>query len=226
MHGPFKIVSFAAVLALLGAVPSNGSGLLIYTQQFDMTGNAYSSQNDTNGLGLFAQVYDNFRLEIPTPVNEVGFIGEYFNPPQPGLITGWTVSFYADNAGQPGGLIYTTHISGNGSESFIGMFGGFPTYSYDIEGLDFHPQAGPQYWLSVYPDLRLPPQWGWSTAFPADGVSYQDFFGTRTKLTADMAFTLFNHDAVPEPGTLAGMLTGGLVLAGALRRKLGGARKN
>ena len=49
----------------------------------------------------------------------------------------------------------------------------------------------------------------------------QDLLGTRSKLAADMAFTVLgNYDSVPEPGTLIMLGTGVLGVAGAIRRKL------
>lgn len=212
--------TFAIATCLAGYANVCGEPMLIYCQEFDHTGNAYSSQNDTNGFGLFAQVYDNFKLSISQTIKQAYWEGAYFNPPQQGPITGWTISFYADVAGQPGNLLYSTHIAGTANETFDGNFGGFPTYTYSAV-LDFSAAADFTYWLSVYPDLGFPPQWGWSSGTGGDGISYQDFFGTRSQLAADMAFALAPHEgAVPEPGTLIMLGTGVLGLSGAIRRRL------
>jgi hypothetical protein len=219
----FRKLAILATAVFALSLAANADTL--YTQTFDQTGNFYSSQNDTGGgNGLFAQVYDNFKVSSDFTATEVQFVGGYFNPPAQGQITGWTIQVYADAAGQPGSLLSSTAIAGTGGETFLGNFGGFPAYSYDIAGLNFAGTAGTQYWLSVYPDLAFPPQWGWGSASGGDGVSYQDFFGTRSQLAADMAFTVIGTTGggggVPEPGTLVMLGTGALGLAGAIRRKL------
>jgi hypothetical protein len=112
-----------------------------------------------------------------------------------------------------------THISGTGNETFLGDYNGFPAYSYDVSGLNFADLAGVKYWLSVVPDLAFPPQWGWATSQDGNGVSYQDYFGSRGQLAADAAFTLIGT-SVPGPGAFIMLSTGGLGLAGAARRKL------
>ena len=110
-------------------------------------------------------------------VHDVQWTGEYFNPPQQGPITGWTIDLYSDTAGQPGSLITNFHVNGNGNETFLGTFGGFPTYTYDVT-INWDPTSGTQYWASLYPDLGYPPQWGWASANTGpqmfgDGISYR-----------------------------------------------------
>ena len=212
-----RVSIFVLAVALLLSCTSFAT--VLYNQPFDGTGNAYSSQNDTNGLGLFAQVYDNFTLGSTNTVTNVQFTGEYFNPPQQGPITGFTVNFYADAAGQPGALLQSTHVNGTGGETFLCNCGGFPTFTYSINIAGFTANAGTQYWLDVYPDLGFPPQWGWSSGTGGDGISYQDFFGSRSQLAADMAFTLNGQTTTPEPSSLMLLGAGLLGFASKLRRK-------
>jgi len=213
--GRSKTGLLAALFALVLTASAFADSTL-YTQPYDGKAILNASQNDAGGLGNFASVYDNWNINpggIYT-VNEVQFTGGYFNG-DPGTITGWTVNVYFDNAGQPGNLQHTAHISGNGNETSLGG----NIYSYDLTGLGFQELSGIEYWISVIPDLTFPPQWGWATGTGGDGVAYQDFFGSRSQLAADQAFTLIGT-AVPEPGTLVMLGTGVLGLAGAIRRKL------
>ena len=214
-HRRGMAILLAAIFAVVLAAPAVADSVL-YTQAFDQTGVANASQNDVGRLGVFAQVYDNFTLSAYSNINEIQFTGIYFNPPQQGNIEGWNVQFYADNNGQPGMLLATKNINNNGNETFLGTFNGSPAYAYDLPGLGFSAAAGTTYWLSVYPDLTFPPQWGWATSASGDGIGYQDYFDLR-QLIGDSAFTLIG---TPEPGTLVMLGTAVLGLAGAIRRKL------
>jgi hypothetical protein len=208
---PFKTV--AATVALSFALLAGAQAIVVYSQPFDASGMALASQNDTGSLGNFATMYDDFVLGAGAAINNVEWIGEYFNPPFQGPITAWTVSFYADAGGQPGALLMQDNMAGTANETFVGNFAGFPAYKYSFNlNMAFNAAAGTQYWLSVVPDLLDPPQWGWSTGLGGDGVSVQDFFGNRYTLTDDVAFTL---NGIPEPNSVA--LAGfGLALCGAV----------
>ena len=196
--------------------------VVIYTQPPTLDGTLYASQNDTGGgNGNFAIVYDNFVIsaQIPYYLTDVHWVGGYFNPPNLGNLTGWTISIYAD-AGGPGGLLWTQFFANNASESFLGNFGGFPFYAYHEDDIvsNFWLMPNTMYWLSVVPDVAFPPQWGWGTGLMGDGLAYQDFFGTRSTLNADMTFDI-SATPSPEPGTLILLGTGFLGLAGTLRRR-------
>lgn len=203
-------------LALMAVAPLSAGTL--YSQPFDATGSAYASQNDTGGgNGSFATVYDNFTLSGGGSITGVSWTGEYFNPASRGTITQWTVQFRADNAGQPGSSLYSQTFSGTGGESGVGSYGGFPTFTYSVTlPSAFVAGAGTKYWLSVVPDVGFPPEWGWSSGTGGDGTSYQDFFGVRSALSADMAFSL-DGSTVPEPVSM--VLAGSVLGLLALRRR-------
>jgi hypothetical protein len=215
-----KLVVLIALTCFL-SLPALADQVL-WDQPFDQTGNAYSSQNDTNGMGNFATVYDNFKLQGSATITSFRWVGAYFNPPQQGQITGWTLAIYNDDNGQPGSSLLSKHYSGNGNETFVGNFGGFPVYNYDVDDpwpINCLPCG--TYWMSFVPDVGFPPQWGWAGGTGGDGISYQDFFGVRSQLAADMAFQLDGHfdNQVPEPGTLIMVGIGVLGVGTHLRRR-------
>jgi hypothetical protein len=201
-----------------GAVQALGG--TIYSQVSDNNG-AYVSQEDSNGFGLFAQTYDNFTLEAPAEIDAVDWVGSYFDP-QDGRLTGFTVSFYADESGQPGALLTSFTTTGNAGETYLGIDNiGDPLYSYGTP-VNFNASAGTTFWLSIVADLGYPQEWGWETSSDGDLTSYQDFFGTLGQVSPDEAFTL-DGNFTPEPFTfeLLGAGFAVLYLAKFLRDRRG-----
>jgi hypothetical protein len=169
-------------------------------------------------------MYDNFTLPqgngLAWNLQSIHWIGGY-DETQAHPITAWNVGIYDDNGGQPGNLMFGMSFPGTGNETFVSNINGFLNYIYWVYPTDATLNPGTQYWLALYPDLGFPPQWFWSTGFGGDGISYQDFFGTRYQLDGiDMNFALDGVQSTSEPGTLIMLGTGALCLAGTLRRKL------
>lgn len=220
MHFLNRALRLAAIVTMLFAVTVlPASAGVVYDQPWDGGSNLFASQNDTNGFGNYATVYDNFTLGSTTFLGRVTWVGGYFNPPEPGSITGWTVQIWNTVGGQPGSSLFSEHISGTGNETFIANVNGFPIYSYTADFF-FVAQAGTEYWLSVVPDVGFPPQWGWATGTGGDGIAFQDFFGTRSELFNDMAFSLEGPcSCVPEPASLILLGTGVFALGRVIRKK-------
>jgi len=113
----------------LAALPA--AGTTVYEQPLDPNGDLYASQNDTapGGVGDFAKAYDNFSLASTTPITDVHWFGGYFNPGPPGAIENFLIQFWADNAGQPDGLLFSATVPGNAGEMNTGI-GPWPFYEY------------------------------------------------------------------------------------------------
>ena len=202
----FAFVATSADASVVYSQPSNNFGV-------------FFSQNDTSGLlGNYATTYDNFTLASSTNLRSVDFTGGYFNPAAKGPITAFTIAIYADSSNSPGALLYSTTISGNGHETFVGIdTTGSLAFSY-AENISFAATGGTEYWLSIVPDLAFSPQWGWDNSSVGDGLGYQKFFGVLGPISSDSAFTL-NDTPVPEPITLS-LFGAGLAAAFGMRRRM------
>jgi hypothetical protein len=211
-------VAMLAVWVGITVIPASAGGIL-YQQPWDGGSNLFASQNDTTGgFGNFATTYDNFTLGSNSNVNGVGWTGGYFNPPNQGPITAWTLTFYNDNAGIPGAPIATGSFGGTGNETFLANVNGFPIYTYSLSFANYNVGPG-TYWLSVVPDLGYPPQWGWATGI-GPNQAYQCFFGTCGATGTSMAFDINGSVATPEPSSVLMLATALAALSLIVHKKL------
>lgn len=211
---------FGPLLLITSALPSIAAPVYLQPVETVPLGTLPASQNDTSGtFGSFAKVYDNFSLGSAASISGVHWYGGFFNPVAAGTITSFLIEIWADTAGAPGGSVplRAATIAGHANQVQTGDNAIGPLYAYSIDlATAFQAQAGTTYWLSIQPSMDFPPQWGWATGTGGDGLSYQDFFGTRGQQTFDLAFSLTSTPSnVPEPGSLvlAGLALVGLMTA-------------
>jgi len=186
---------------------------ILYSQPSNNVGFFYS-QNDTNGVPpANATTYDNFTLGTSSTVANVAWTGGFLPGADTTNITSFTLTFYNDNAGQPGSILATRTILGNAGQTFAGndlLQDNVYNFNANVSTPTF--LAGTQYWLSIVAnrDSGGLYQYGWENSSVGDGVGYQTLFGTTGPITSDSAFTLSDVAAVPEPSTLvmASMLFG------------------
>lgn len=202
----------SAVFAMI-ALAGSANAAVLYSNPWDGSGNGYSSQNDTVTYGNFATAYGFFTTGSQLwSVEDLHFVGEYFNPPAQGPIAGFTIAIYSDAGNAPGGQIgVSTYVpAGSFTETFLGAPGGFPCYQYDM---NINPTlVSGDAWISVVPDLAFPPQWGWSGGVDANPAhaGWQSFFGTPSRLAQSLNMDITGTVA-PAPAGLGLLGLGGLV---------------
>jgi hypothetical protein len=206
--------SIAAAVVLAGPA---ARAVVLYNQPSTFPATEFdASQIDTNpgGLGAFTTDYDDFTLPTTDSINAIAWSGEDFNPSTHATISAFTISFYANNSGVPGTMLYTETIPGDANETSLGTSdNNNPSFNYFTDlNTPFMATSGTPYWLSIVANAPLFPQWSWESGSGGNGTSYQIFEGTNFPRQTDDAFTL-SGTVAPEPSTVSVLFAGVLGLS-------------
>ncbi len=180
-------------------VPASNSGII----------EARTSQIYANG-SLPALVTDDFIFTGASSITKIGWQGIYCvqtpgaAAPAP-TATGFTITFYADNAGRPNvaaPLQTQTFTLAQSNQTFDKNVSGltcgtaanttWPYYSYSATlTTPFPAAANTKYWIGIQ---ALSPSfavfWGWRDGVPDNNQSWQLFNGTFTSFPFDRAYSL------------------------------------
>jgi len=184
------------------------SKAIVYDNGMDYIGLAASQDDPISGLDPIEA--DDFMFDQDQLVNDVHWIGGYWNgPPDDGNFD-WRVIFYNDfgDGTKPGAVIATyTFANADVNETFIEQIGTsfFFSYSVDLPAtLSFG--AGTKYWISIQGIGAYQPQSGWGmhddpillhqAVFKSVYFVYPDWTNTSTVFgyAVDMCFQLTAPD--------------------------------
>ena len=191
-----------AVLSLLLAAKADAG--LVYQQPPDPGGQVFvSSWYPPDGTDYDNFVYDSFVLPSATAVTELTWRGGYLYTGY-GLITDFTITFYASTAGDtqplcgiPGDndtFLAQYHVGGTAGQTPAGTFGGIQMYDYHYTlPTPFQAAAGTKYWVQIEGSTAGLPFWGISAGTGGNGAHFEfsrgaHMFSSRSR---DVAFSLF-----------------------------------
>ncbi len=136
------------------------SRAIVWDNDMTYTGMLTAQIEDFVG-GVDSEPADDFSFDVDQYVNDVHWVGGYYNgPPDDGDFI-WRISFYDDIGGtQPGALLATWDFANSDvNETLIGA--GYFNYSVDLPTSMLF-VAGAKYWISIQGIGNTAPQSGWA----------------------------------------------------------------
>ena len=172
---------------------------------------------DSSGGVPNQSIADSFLNDATWTIEYMSFWGGYFPFISP-LADSFTIEFYADAGGLPGGApVHTTGLSNLvRTDTGIDIFD-TDEYKYDAD-LSIPASLGAgTFWVSITNDTGLGPNntWFWETADGSGGAFSADAGGTWNPLGSHLSLVL--GGSIPAPGALALLGVAGLA-AGRRRR--------
>jgi hypothetical protein len=204
MQRKLRVLCLTLVLALFGSPVPSQADPVIYSQPSNFPLSAFIfSTNDTAVSNIDSRAFDNFTLLDDSSITDLHWQGSFLLG-EPAQITQFTITFWSNNAGQPGSPLLTEAFLGNANQTAVGNdSAGVPTFNYFVDlTTPFHATGGTPYWVSIVADVAFPPVWAWHNGTGGDGVFFAQIAGgAPVLLLGDLAFDLTG--TVPEPGTLS-----------------------
>ena len=215
---PVKIKSWLALLLLAGVAATSHADPTVFSQPAS-TPDTYDTWASFSYLGTaVGRTYDNFTLTATTNITALQWEGNYVDTTGPGPnpaaadTTTFEISFWSDNAGQPGSVLATETIAlaataptslGTVPFGFDAGTAQIPLVSYSaVLPTPFVATAGQTYWISILSNSTMQqPEWGWYSGTGGDGQCVQDFEGSRVVQSLDRALVL---EGTPASQAVAG----------------------
>jgi hypothetical protein len=197
----FGILIIATALAVSAIPTSCRCQTVLYDQPSAATPSLVTA---VGSLYPGPRTSDNFVLPVSAQITSVSWQGYCFNYVT-GLFnqispSGFNISIFANNGGQPGAQLFSTTIAGTANETPVTPPGLVSMYDYSVTlPGGFSAAGGNEYWISVAAELNSPPPdyWYWVTGTGGDGTCW----GGAKAFDHDVTFSLLGTP-VPEPASL------------------------